>query len=70
MKTNYVNHLERKKIENIEYWFWEDKIGSQCGRERKWKYKVEIGDTYSEKGVCPEGFKYYEIKYSGKPEQI
>jgi hypothetical protein len=70
MKTTTGNHFERKKIEGIEYWFWEDKIGSQCGRERKWKYRVQVGDTVVPKGKCPEGYEYHEMNYSGNPEKI
>lgn len=70
MRTTQVNHFERKKEGGVEYWYWEDKVGSQCGRDRKWKYTVKTGDTYVEKGICPQGYKYYQISYSGQPEQI
>ncbi len=69
MRTTSVNHFERKKVEGIEHWFWEDKIGNQCGRERKWKYKVQIGEPILRKEF-PQGYKYYEISYSGQPEQV
>ncbi|WKN33782.1 hypothetical protein PZB74_10645 [Porifericola rhodea] len=64
------NHFERKKIDGEEYWFWEDKVGSQCGRERKWKYKVQVGDSYVQQETCPQGYVWYEINYYGTPEKI
>ena len=70
MRTTEVNHFEKKNENGTEYWYWEDKKGSYSGRDRKWKYKVKVGDTFVEKGSCPQGYKYYQIKYSGQPEQL
>lgn len=69
MKTT-GNNFERKKIDGEETWFWEDEAGSMCGRKRKWRYKVQAGDSYKEAGMCPQGYKHYEIEIRGTPERV
>jgi hypothetical protein len=70
MATREGNHFERRKIDEKETWFWEDEAGSQCGRSRKWKYDVQVGDSYAEAGTCPQNYTFFSIPYSGTPEQI
>jgi hypothetical protein len=69
MKTS-VNHFERKKVNGVETWTWEDEPGSMCGRSRRWTYKVQIGDTHREAGTCPQGYKYFELEIGGTPERL
>ena len=42
-------------------WSWEDKVGSQCGRKRVWKYTAESGSSVREVASCPEGYPWVEI---------
>ncbi|MFN2455791.1 MAG: hypothetical protein ABR577_16395 [Pyrinomonadaceae bacterium] len=42
-------------------WYWQDKIGSQCGRDRWWKYTPAVGASYQQKGSCPQGYVWYEM---------
>lgn len=42
-------------------WYWEDKVGSMCGRERTWKWKPKPGGAFRQVGKCPQGYVWYEI---------
>jgi hypothetical protein len=39
------------------FWYWQDKIGSQCGRDRWWKYQPAVGASYQ----GPQGYVWYEM---------
>ena len=55
------NHWHDGTENGVRYWYWEDKIGSQCGRERTWKYRVNTGDSVVRKGNCPQGYAWFEM---------
>jgi hypothetical protein len=42
-------------------WYWEDTVGSQCGRTRTWNYRVQPGSTVREAGRCPQGYPWFEM---------
>lgn len=65
------NHFVMTKENGIPVWYWEDKVGSQCGRERKWRYEVQKGDSVNiEAGVCPSGDTWSEMEISGAPKKV
>lgn len=37
-------------------WWWQGQPGSQCGRQRWWKYPVRVGDSYAVGGNCAQGY--------------
>lgn len=42
-------------------WYWNDKIGSQCGRDRTWQYTPRPGASYRQAGTCPQGYAWFEM---------
>lgn len=42
-------------------WYWDDKPGSQCGRDRTWKYTPATGASYRQAGTCPQGYAWFEM---------
>jgi hypothetical protein len=64
------NHFEMKTEGGKQLWYWEDAVGSQCGRARKWRYEVQQGDSVREMGTCPQGYAWSEMTISGTPTQI
>jgi hypothetical protein len=71
-KRSGVN-FEMATEDGKQIWYWEDKVGSQCGTDRKWRYEVQIGDTVNkEAGTCPDGKKWAEMTISplGNPVKI
>ena len=42
-------------------WYWDDKVGSQCGRDRTWKYKPSPGASYQRENKCPQGYYWYKM---------
>ncbi|MCE5200697.1 MAG: hypothetical protein ABFD54_01660 [Armatimonadota bacterium] len=56
------NNLIVKNEGGKAVWYWQDKVGSQCGRERWWKYFVRTNDSYAEGGKCPQGgYTWYRL---------
>ena len=43
-------------------WYWDDKPGSQCGRDRTWEYTPKPGASYREAGRCPQGYPWFEMQ--------
>lgn len=68
--TTRGNHVQPRRIDGVDYLFWEDTRGNGCGRTRKWKLRLQLNDEYHEIGDCVEGYKLYEIKYAGQAEQV
>ncbi len=65
------NHFSKTTEKGKAVWYWEDKVGSQCGRERKWRYEVQVGDIVNpEAGTCPSGDKWCEMEISGQPAKV
>lgn len=65
------NHFKSKTEDGKQVWYWEDSAGSQCGRERKWRYEVKAGDTVKpEAGTCEQGYKWVEMDISGTPVKV
>ena len=43
-------------------WFWDDTVGSQCGRDRTWTYTPVPGASVRQAGICPQGYPWYEMQ--------
>jgi hypothetical protein len=56
------NHFYKTIEGGVPYWYWESTPGSQCGRTKKWRYKVNAGDTVGEAASCPQGYPWFEMK--------
>ncbi|MGU3543375.1 hypothetical protein [Methylobacterium sp. A52T] len=71
MATRLVNNFEMKTEAGKQVWYWQDSVGSQCGRDRKWRYEVQAGDTVQpDLGQCPQGYAWQEVTISGRPVQV
>ena len=66
-------NFERKEESGKEIWYWENKVGSQCGTDRRWRYEVQIGDIVNTvAGTCLDGKKWAKMTISvlGNPVKI
>lgn len=71
MAVRTGNHFEKKTENGKQVWYWEDAAGSQCGRDRKWRYEVQAGDQVRpDAGQCPQGYPWVELTISGVPTRV
>jgi hypothetical protein len=54
--TYQGNHF----VANGFSWSWEDDPGG-CGRTQSWTHSAQPGDTYRSIGICPQGYRLFEI---------
>ncbi|PUB13712.1 hypothetical protein DFP92_107173 [Yoonia sediminilitoris] len=73
MPVRTGSNFEMKTENGKQVWYWTDKVGSQCGSDRKWRYEVQVGDSVRrDAGTCPDGSKWAEMTISalGNPVQV
>ena len=71
MQQLKVNHFKITEENGMPIWYWEDSPGHSCGRDRKWRYEVQIGDQELPiGGTCAEGYAWKTIQISGTATRI